>query len=136
MFDCLIYGDDLAVGVEYFLPECASHTELHLTSRDLMQLYNVRNNYDLTILSLSYNDINIDTEYNLRNVREKINGKVIWLLSDNYLDQYYDTIAVANEFGDSILFTTNYDHDFKTKLPTLKGFQKLKNDIVYLNSRL
>ena len=136
MLECLLFGDDLVGNLDYFLPTCDKEIYSELNSEAIFSTHvSSGKRYKTTIVSLGYNDLHIDTEYYADELRKKMTGMVIWLLSEIRQDQYDAIVKVAQKYNDKVLFTGNYEHDYYNKRPSLVGYQKIKSHLEYLEAR-
>jgi len=79
MLDCLILGDSIAVGVGMARPECMTVAEVGITSDDFAYSYQGPPGAKRVILCLGSNDKG-DSSEALAYLRQRINGRVIWIL--------------------------------------------------------
>ncbi len=86
MAACLIAGDSIAVGVAPYLPRCAVNAKVGITSTAIIRRVGAAN---LLIISAGSNDPrNPRLINNLKSIRAKATGRVIWI-------QPIDPVAAA-----------------------------------------
>jgi hypothetical protein len=135
MLECLILGDDLALGISKYKPECAVVATPGINSERW-----VDNNLSLvqsskvTIISLtSYDDDGIISRNNLYKIREKIKvGKVVWIIpvsSLSTLNLKAMLEVVASEYKDSIISVAPNERSKDNKHPTEEGYQNIARKI-------
>lgn len=83
MFECLILGDSIAVGMLGFKPDCAAVIRTGINSKDFNKFCVMQLNFTTVIISLGTNDgSDVYTEMELKELRKKINAnRVFWILS-------------------------------------------------------
>ena len=109
MFECLVLGDSIAVGVGQNLPTCETIAKVGLSSSQVLASVK-KVSKDLVVVSVGSNDPrNPELLRNVRALRAKLDAKyVIWLLP-------YDRSAagavreVASSYRDYLLDLRNYD---------------------------
>lgn len=129
MLECLIVGDSIAVGVSQVRPECQSIAKSGINSSNWNKLHlNKLVPTKTLIISLGANDLGIDTEANIRKLREKAQAqRVFWLLPSQKLkpDQYRAVKFVAIEYGDTVIPRPEKDISKDGVHPTYKGYKAL-----------
>ena len=115
MLECLIIGDSIAVGTKMFSHKnCASYAHVGYNSHQWNQRYSHADlSANIVVISLGSNDgKSIDSEHEMRNLRQRIKGKrVFWILPHGNNPKggvsvsYIDSIVrkIANENGDTII---------------------------------
>ena len=129
MIDCMIIGDSIAVGVSQVRPECQHIVKSGINShawnsQHLHKLKPVRT----LIISLGANDLNINTEDNIRTLRNKAKAdRVFWLLPSQRLKprQVEAVKLVAAEFGDTVIARPESNISADGVHPTYKGYRIL-----------
>ena len=132
MFECMIVGDSIAVGVSQIRTECASIVKSGINS----QVWNDKHLHKLAraeiktlIISLGANDYKgINTEENIRLLRNLADvDRVFWLLPSQKLKpkQVEAVIKVAAEFGDTVIPRPEKDISNDGVHPTYKGYRLL-----------
>ena len=129
MIECMIIGDSIAVGVSQVRHECVSIAKSGINSTD----WNRRNLHRLQpvrtlIISLGANDLGIDTEANIRRLRERAAAdRVFWLLPSQRLkpDEFRAVKFVAQDFGDTVIPRPERDISRDGVHPTYRGYQVL-----------
>jgi len=123
--DCLILGDSIAVGIHRQMPNCKSLSKGGWNSSQWNQNY-LKN--DLTakiiIISLGSNDYKgIDTKAELSRIREKVNGRVFWILPA--IKAYKQAVVrdIANEYGDVVIPITQVQRDGVH--PSQEGYKQI-----------
>jgi lysophospholipase L1-like esterase len=129
MIECLIVGDSIAVGVSQVRPECQSIAKSGINSSNWnkLHLHKLKPTKTL-IISLGANDLGIDTEANIRKLREKAQAeRVFWLLPSQRLkpDQVRAVKFVAVEYGDTVIPRPEKDISADGVHPTYKGYKAL-----------
>jgi lysophospholipase L1-like esterase len=129
MLECLIVGDSIAVGVSQVRPECQSIAKSGINSANWNKLHlNKLQPTKTLIISLGANDLGIDTEANIRKLREKAQAqRVFWLLPSQRLkpDQVRAVKFVAIEYGDTVIPRPEKDISADGVHPTYKGYKVL-----------
>jgi lysophospholipase L1-like esterase len=129
MIDCLILGDSIAVGIHRQLPQCESLSKGGWNTFQWNRDY-LKN--DLTaktvIISLGSNDHKgIKTKTELQRIREKVNGRVFWILpaiKPNIQDIVRD---ISKEYGDTVIPIDHVQSDGVH--PSLKGYKQIAKSI-------
>lgn len=129
MLECLIIGDSIAVGVSQVRTECQAIAKSGINSANWNKLHLHKLQPTKTlIISLGANDLGIDTEANIRKLREKAQAdRVFWLLPSQKLkpDQYRAVKFVAQDFGDTVIPRPEKDISGDGVHPTYKGYKVL-----------
>ncbi len=130
MLECLIIGDSIAVGVSHIRKECTAIAKSGINSRDWSQQHLQKLKPTKTIIiSLGANDYKgIDTETNIRKLREKVIAeRVFWLLPSSKLKPAQVEIVkqVASEYGDIVIPRPERDISADGVHPTYVGYKKL-----------
>ncbi len=125
MFDCLILGDSIAVGIHSYRYECMSHSNVGITSKGYNKKYgSVDKTANVVIISLGSNDgIDINTLYEIERLRSNVVAhKVFWILP--YNKKYHGIIqSVAEKYGDVVLPIRDVSPDHVH--PTQKEYKNL-----------
>ena len=129
MIDCLILGDSIAVGIHRQVPQCESLSKGGWNTFQWNRDY-LKN--DLTaktiIISLGSNDHKgIKTKTELKRIREKVNGRVFWILpaiKPNIQDIVRD---ISKEYGDTVIPIDHVQIDGVH--PSLKGYNQIAKSI-------
>jgi lysophospholipase L1-like esterase len=131
MFDCLILGDSIGVGVASELRQCSRLVQIGYTSANTLVRYNDRIfPHKVNVVSVGTNDTNINTERHARLIREKFAGEtVIWIMPNKELKPYaYDAVKkVAERNGDHMIEPRFLGPD--NIHPTVVGYQDLAKRI-------
>jgi lysophospholipase L1-like esterase len=129
MIECLIIGDSIAVGVSQVRPECQSIAKSGINSQDWNRLHLQKLKPAKTlIISLGANDFKINTEANLRRLREAADAeRVFWLLPSQRLkpDQVWAVKFVAGDYGDTVIPRPERDISADGVHPTYRGYRVL-----------
>ena len=133
MLECLIVGDSIAVGVSKVRTECASIAKSGINSAEWnrQHLSKLKPTKAL-IISLGANDLGVDTEKNVRMLREKAQAeRVFWLLPSQKLKprQVEAVRRVALEFSDVVISRPESNISADGVHPTYKGY-KILGDLV------
>lgn len=117
MIDCLIVGDSIAVGVAPRLPQCTVNAKIGIPSASV-----IGRTKDAAILIVSAGSNDPDNPRladNLRAIRAKTHGKVIWILPINKRAAGI-VREVANENKDEVIaFSSGYDRVHPSSYCTL-----------------
>jgi lysophospholipase L1-like esterase len=129
MLECLIVGDSIAVGVSQVRPECQAIAKSGINSSNWnkLHLHKLKPTKTL-IISLGANDLGINTEENIRKLREKAQAeRVFWLLPSYRLkpEQVRAVKFVAIEYGDTVIPRPEKDISGDGVHPTYKGYKVL-----------
>ena len=135
MLECLLLGDEIALGISYSKPECALVAKPYATS----QLW-VDTNIELvvpsktTIISLmTYDSPSIPSIQNLEKIRQRVKtGKVYWIAPiavPSSLDLKGDLNKLAKRYGDVVLRVPPKDVGKSKILPTDEGYDNLAKEI-------
>jgi lysophospholipase L1-like esterase len=129
MIECLIVGDSIAVGVSQVRKECVAYAKSGINSRDWNKKYlNKLQSTKTLIISLGANDLGINTEENIRTLREKAQAdRVFWLLPSQRLkpEQVRAVKFVAIDYGDTVIPRPERDISPDGVHPTYKGYKIL-----------
>jgi lysophospholipase L1-like esterase len=129
MLECLIVGDSIAVGVSQVRTECQSIAKSGINSANWNKLHLHKLQPTKTlIISLGANDLGIDTEANIRKLRENAQAqRVFWLLPSQKLkpDQVRAVKFVAGDYGDTVIPRPEKDISGDGVHPTYKGYKVL-----------
>ena len=107
--NCAILGDSIAVGLHSAMPDCSMKAKSGITSRQYVLHYVDSIAADMVIISLTANDLNIDSLKYLRELRQSISGKVIWLMPNIQRAAQRNAVeTVARENGDQLIDTKPY----------------------------
>jgi lysophospholipase L1-like esterase len=129
MIECLVIGDSIAVGVSQVRPECQAIAKSGINSANWNKLHLHKLQPTKTlIISLGANDLGIDTEKNIRRLREQAQAdRVFWLLPSQRLkpDQVWAVKFVAQDYGDTVIPRPERDISADGVHPTYKGYRVL-----------
>ncbi len=129
MLECLIVGDSIAVGVSQVRPECQAIVKSGINSSTWNKLHLQKLKPTKTlIISLGANDLGVDTDANIRKLREKAQAdRVFWLLPSYRLkpEQVRAVKFVAIEYGDTVIPRPEKDISADGVHPTYKGYKVL-----------
>jgi lysophospholipase L1-like esterase len=127
MLDCLIMGDSIAVGTAQFRKECAVIAKTGINSTDWRKRHlSSVPDAKTTIISLGTNDWDKLTSKNLLDIRNKIQGKVYWILPSptRKSQERQAVIEIANEFHDMVIDRPK-EMSADGIHPTSKGYREL-----------
>lgn len=116
MFECIIAGDSIGVGVANVRKECVAYVQGGINSHQWLNK-NVQNTplqARHVIISLGSNDHKgIKTESELRTLRQLTNAqRVFWVMPSNKFPKQQEAIwHIANEYHDTILKTERMQVD-------------------------
>lgn len=108
MLDCLILGDSIAVGIGSVSPQCETEATVGINSKNFVVSHTYIQKADTTIISLGSNDGNSDYSNYIKALREKITGKVIWILSANNSKARNIVLRIADQYHDSVVYLSNF----------------------------
>lgn len=126
MFDCLILGDSIAVGIAKHRPDCVVHAQVGINSRDWNNKFIGKNlDSNTVIISLGSNDHgNIKTLNELVELRENLKSKkVFWILPANNANTREVVRSVATKFQDTTIDIPYISKD--NVHPSAKGYREL-----------
>lgn len=131
MFECLIVGDSIAVGVAHERPECVSYSKGGINTHQWNNKYrHEKMNAKTVIISLGTNDHkHVKTLVELNYMRGLVKAdRVFWILppcNDTFCKQEVNQWVeqVAKEYGDTIIGTQRLQKD---KIhPSWTGYKEL-----------
>jgi hypothetical protein len=108
MLDCLILGDSIAVGVGSISPQCQTIAKVGINSKNFVVSRKHIPHANLTVISLGSNDGNADYSKYLKELRSKITGKVVWILSNNNAKARNIALNIARQNGDSVVYLSQF----------------------------
>lgn len=107
MLPCLLVGDSIAVGVAQQRPECAVMAKVGISTKAWNRRYlSVLPTAQTTVISLGVNDApNAPTAWELRELRMRIVGRVVWILPSQAKQPAARWAALwyARWYGDTVL---------------------------------
>lgn len=128
MFECIIAGDSIGVGIANVRKECVAYVKGGINSHQWINK-NIQNTpliADHVIISLGSNDAFVkDTEEELRTIRKLTSAsRVYWIMpSDKFPKAQSAVWHVANEHNDIILKTDRMQKD--NIHPSWAGYKEL-----------
>jgi lysophospholipase L1-like esterase len=128
MFECLIVGDSIGVGIANIRKECIAHVKGGINSKQWLDK-NVQHTPLIAkhvIISLGSNDHKyIKTEAELRTIRQLTKAnKVFWVMPSTRFPVQREAIwKIANEHGDVVLKTERMQND--NVHPSWAGYKEL-----------
>jgi lysophospholipase L1-like esterase len=128
MFECLIVGDSIGVGIANIRKECIAHVKGGINSKQWLDK-NVQHTPLIAkhvIISLGSNDHKyIKTEAELRTIRQLTKAnKVFWVMPSTRFPVQREAIwKIANEHGDVVLKTERMQDD--NVHPSWAGYKEL-----------
>ena len=126
MFECLILGDSIAVGVHNTRPDCAIYAKSGINSRDFVNRYIGKDLVASTvIISLGSNDYKgIKTKNELMDLRSQVLAKKVYWIMPAIKPEIQEIVEeVANKHGDWII---RIPHLSKDRVhPTRKGYERI-----------
>ena len=130
----MVIGDSIAVGVSMIRKECVRYAKSGWNSNKWNREYlNKASNtkVETVIISLGANDTkDIDTEKNLRKLRESISGKRVFWISpgkDRKPRAQAAIEKIASEYNDTILQRPTNHMSSDGVHPTMTGYKELAN---------
>jgi len=135
MFECLILGDSIAVGLGQARPECVTIARVGITSEKWIRGFGTNpyfkdDNYKVAIISLGTNDTRGMTSDMLHLLRKEVKAKkVIWILPSYSLKPIQRSVVIelANEFKDTIIDISLYTSRDGIHPSTLEDYKKIAN---------
>ncbi len=107
MLPCLLIGDSIAVGVAQQRPECAVIAKVGISTRDWNRRYlQVLPQAQTTVISLGVNDgPQAPTAAELRELRMRITGRVVWILpsTEKQPAARWAALWYARYYGDQVV---------------------------------
>lgn len=136
MIECLIVGDSIAVGVSQVRKECQAIVKSGINSANWnrQHLHRLRPAKTL-IISLGANDLGVNTEENIRRLRETAQAdRVFWLLPSQRLkpEQVRAVKFVAQDFGDTVIPRPEKNISADGVHPTYRGYKELADLTRYM----
>lgn len=134
MFECLIMGDSLAVGVGQIRTECVTYAKSGINSYDYVNrhvLHTQGNTAAKTvIISLGSNDTkNINTFEELDTLRQLVKAdRVYWILPNIKEEKRKQVWMVADKYKDIVIDARQHDRSPDTVHPTYKGYRSIANE--------
>ena len=128
MFDCLIVGDSIGVGVANVRKECVAYVKGGINSKQWLDK-NIQNTplaAKHVIISLGSNDHQyIKTEEELRTIRKLTTAdRVYWVMPSTKFPAQRDAIwRIANEYHDTVLKTERMQSD--NVHPSWAGYKEI-----------
>ena len=115
MLECAIIGDSIAVATGGYMPRCAVYAQNGISSEGWGKRWRLTDyTAGVTLISLGSNDLpKVDTYSNLKDIRGKIRGRVVWIMPNKAVKPAAaDAVArVAAEWGDRVITVTGYTAD-------------------------
>ena len=108
MIDCLIIGDSIAVGIGSVTPQCQTIAKVGINSKNFVVSHEHIPSSKTTVISLGSNDGNADFSKYLNTLRNKITGKVVWILSNNNAKARTIALNIARQHGDGIVYLSSF----------------------------
>lgn len=128
MFECLIVGDSIAVGVSRQLPKCHRQAIGGVSSAKYAKAYTRKLDAKRTLISIGSNDLaTVDSYADMKLIRSRVTGKVTWLLSANKPKANETARRVAKENGDDVLEIKPYVGKDGVH-PTAANYKKIATD--------
>lgn len=123
---CHIIGDSIAVGVSQYLPQCNRVAVIGINSGRFNRLYGHLSFTGVVVISLGANDGGVDTLSNLRKIRSRIHGDVIWIIPTTRNQGTLAAIqTISQSHGDRII---TYISGPDSIHPTPRGYRALSVD--------
>lgn len=108
MIDCLVLGDSIAVGVGSVSHQCQTIAKVGINSKNFVISHKHIPQANTTVISLGSNDGNADFSKYLKELRSKVSGKVIWILSANNVKSRNIALNIARQNGDSVVYLSSF----------------------------
>jgi len=128
MFECLIAGDSIAVGIANVRKECVAYATGGINSNQWLNK-NIKNTPLIAkhvIISLGSNDHKyVKTEQELRTIRQLTQAdRVYWVMPSNKFPEQQKAIwKIANEYHDTVLKTERMQAD--NVHPSWAGYKEI-----------
>jgi hypothetical protein len=144
MFECLILGDSIAVGIGQAITECRTIARSGISSSKWLEQFRYNPFYRDTIfrvavISLSTNDLTYEnTEDNLYQLRKGLRADaVVWILPNRILKPTQKAIIeqLASVFSDKILDISENVGPDTIHPPNLTEYRKIGNKIKDLTNK-
>lgn len=107
MLECLVLGDSIAVGIGSVSP-CQTIAKVGINSKNFVVHHSYIPKANTTIISLGSNDGNANFSKYLKQLRKKIDGKVVWILSNNNAKARNIALNIALQYKDNIVYLSSY----------------------------
>lgn len=108
MIECLVLGDSIAVGVGSVSPQCQTIAKVGINSKNFVVSRKYIPSAKTTVISLGSNDGNADFSKYLKELRRKVSGKVVWILSNNNAKARNIALNIARQNGDSVVYLSSF----------------------------
>lgn len=134
MFECLIMGDSLAVGVGQIRKECVTYAKSGINSYDYVNRYILHTEGNTqaktVIISLGSNDLkNIDTYEELDTLRQLVKAdRVYWILPNIKETKRKQVWMVADKYKDIVIDARKHDRSPDHIHPTYKGYKSIAEE--------
>jgi lysophospholipase L1-like esterase len=128
MFECLILGDSIAVGIAQQRPECVAYVKTGINSYNWNNQHITKNLSGKTVvISLGANDSGkINTRSELNTLRQLVKADIVfWILPHNNPSIHGFIRELAEDYRDVVLPIANISADGIH--PTAKGYKLLAN---------
>ena len=125
MFDCLVLGDSVAVGIARYLPECHIEAVVGINATTWLVKHPDLYHSGPSMISLGKNPGPQD-EVALRTIRSHMSGRVVWILPIRVRDIVK---RIATEYGDAIVDITDGGAGPHRLHPTTSGYKKLAQEV-------
>ena len=113
MLDCLLIGDELAIGLSKHRPECSVVAKPQINSEVWVE-QNIGNlqNSNITIISLTAHDTpDVYSQWNLETIRSKIKtGRVFWIVPSKTKSSLNIDLMlkyIAKKYKDTLIYSTD-----------------------------
>lgn len=107
MIECLILGDSIAVGIGS-ASHCQMIAEVGINSKNFVVSHKYIPHANTTVISLGSNDGNADFSKYLKQLRAKVSGKVVWILSNNNAKARNIALNIARQNGDNVVYLSSF----------------------------
>lgn len=107
MLECIVLGDSIAVGIGSVSPQCQTIARVGINSKNFVVSHKYIPSANITIISLGANDGNANFTKYLISLRNKISGRVIWVLPANNSKARSIAMSIALKRGDGTVQVTN-----------------------------
>lgn len=133
MFECLVLGDSIGVGIGQQRTDCLTMAKVGITSENWFRQYGDNPlftdfQYKIVVISLGTNDFKLTKEY-LSFIRSKVKkgGLVVWIAPSWVLKpvQRRHVEEIAKSYGDKVLDISKYTGAADKIHPTGRGYRDI-----------
>jgi DNA mismatch repair protein MutH len=107
MIECLVLGDSIGVGIGS-ASHCQTIAKVGINSKNFVVSHKYIPIANTTVISLGSNDGNADFSKYMNQLRSKISGRVVWILSNNNAKARNIALNIARQHGDSVVYLSSF----------------------------